>query len=592
MATKKIILEKEEGAGEAVDRILGEPDHALVLVVPRGSMLGKSARNFNLIKRESADVGKEISVESVDENILAFARNAGIPISHPLFRERSTSGASGISDIVPVSRDSEEDDGNDEGEEAEVELPRGRKRVVPARRPVMLRKTSVEAAEENQPEEKEEDDRQERDIAGEDAEQEGQSFFKEEDRFFKKRQIPSVDEINDEDDAERISSRRTLRGSRIGWTVGALAVLGVALYVITVVFGSAKINITFKKTPWGYNGNFVAETATSKIDTTNNIIPAQVFSVPKNITKSFPATGQQNVSLKAQGTITIYNAYSSSPQSLVATTRFVTPDNKIFRLVNAVVVPGAAVTNGQIVPSSITAPIVADQAGVDYNVSSTQKLTIPGFEGTPKYAAFYGSITTSTSGGFVGEKAVPTASDIASAKQAITDTLTSELQGSLTGSYTNNFKILDGATNIQITKITVNTSTDSNGNFSVFGEGTLSAIGFDESSSAATSLKNFFLSIAQSTEASSTFSDFSVNYASATPDFANGKLTFGVNAQGTLEPAFSQDDLRASIAGQKISVAKNAISSLPELQEGAISVWPAWLWQIPANAKKIQITVD
>ena len=62
MATKKIILEKEEGAGEAVDRILGEPDHALVLVVPRGSMLGKSARNFNLIKRESADVGKEISV--------------------------------------------------------------------------------------------------------------------------------------------------------------------------------------------------------------------------------------------------------------------------------------------------------------------------------------------------------------------------------------------------------------------------------------------------------------------------------------------------------------------------------------------------
>jgi hypothetical protein len=105
-------------------------------------------------------------------------------------------------------------------------------------------------------------------------------------------------------------------------------------------------------------------------------------------------------------------------------------------------------------------------------------------------------------------------------------------------------------------------------------------------------LKNFFLSIAQSTEASSTFSDFSVNYASATPDFANGKLTFGVNAQGTLEPAFSQDDLRASIAGQKISVAKNAISSLPELQEGAISVWPAWLWQIPANAKKIQITVD
>jgi hypothetical protein len=46
------------------------------------------------------------------------------------------------------------------------------------------------------------------------------------------------------------------------------------------------------------------------------------------------------------------------------------------------------------------------------------------------------------------------------------------------------------------------------------------------------------------------------------------------------------------IAGKGISDAKSAISSLPELQEGAISVWPAWLWQIPANTKKIQVTVD
>ena len=95
---------------------------------------------------------------------------------------------------------------------------------------------------------------------------------------------------------------------------------------------------------------------------------------------------------------------------------------------------------------------MADQAGPDYNVSSTPKLTIPGFEGTPKYTAFYGALASGTSGGFVGEKAVPTASDIAAAKQKVTDTLTSDLQNSLTGSYTNNFKILPGATAIQITK--------------------------------------------------------------------------------------------------------------------------------------------
>ena len=53
--------------------------------------------------------------------------------------------------------------------------------------------------------------------------------------------------------------------------------------------------------------------------------PRRFFPFQKIFTQLFPASGEQNVSLKAQGTITIYNAYSSSPQSLVATTRFVTP---------------------------------------------------------------------------------------------------------------------------------------------------------------------------------------------------------------------------------------------------------------------------
>src|SRR5208337_1616852 len=110
-------------------------------------------------------------------------------------------------------------------------------------------------------------------------------------------------------------------------------------------------------------GTFTADKAASQINAAQNIIPAQVFLVPKNFTESFPASGEQNVSLKAQGTITIYNAYSSSQQTLVAATRFVTPAGKIFRLVNSVVVPGAAVTNGQIVPSSIAVPVVADQVG-------------------------------------------------------------------------------------------------------------------------------------------------------------------------------------------------------------------------------------
>lgn len=571
MATKKIIIEKEDGVGEVVDRMLGEPDSALILVVPRGSTLGKSARNFILIAREAADAGKEIFVESVDENILAFAKNAGMAVNHPLLRGRSMMGTAGISDIVPISRDHEEE---------EEEQPPSRRRAAAGRRSTTAaRKISVQTVDEN--------DNKENENLSESVQQEENSFFKEEDRFFKKRRVPTAEEMEGEETDEEEYHHRGKTWRRIIWTGVVLMVIIAALYGVTAAFGSAKINITFKKTPWSYNGTFTADKAVSAINAAQGVIPAQVFSVPKNITQLFPASGQQNVSLKAQGTITIYNAYSSSPQTLVAATRFVTPDGKIFRLVSEVVVPGAAITNGAIVPSSINAPIVADQPGPAYNVSSTPKLAIPGFQGTSKYNAFYGAITSPTTGGFIGEKAVPTAGDITAAKQKITGILTSELQDSLTGSYTNNFKILDGASNIQVTKLTVNTSTDANGNFSVFGQGTLSAIGFDE-----TAFKSFLLSLAQSIEASSTWSDLALSYATPTPDFANGKLNFSVNVQGSLEPIFSADDLRAKMAGQKIGDAKISISALPQLQEGTISVWPAWLWQIPANPKRIQITVD
>jgi hypothetical protein len=603
MATKKIVIEKDEGVGEIVDKILQEPDDALILVVPRGSTLGKSARNFNLIKRESADAGKDISVESVDENILAFAKNAGMAMRHPLLRERSAGVVSGISDIVPIARERELRKENEEEKPAEEanEPARGKKRLSEARsggRANVARRESAwlvsrygdkkEDVSEPSISSKKLSVDEDEEGPDEETHQEARSFLKEENRFFKKWEAPEGDAMDEESEGEgEVSHRPGAMVRRVLWAAAAVIVLVAVLYGITAIFGSAKVNITFNKTPWGYDKNFIAEGSVSKIDAADSIIPAQVFSVPKNITQLFAASGEQSVSVKAQGIVTIYNAYSSSPQTLVATTRFVTPDGKIFRLVNEVVVPGAAVTNGEIVPSSINASVVADQPGPSYNVSSTPKLAIPGFAGGPKYNAFYGSIASGTSGGFVGNRAVPTASDIATAKQKVTDILTSDLQSGLAGSYTSNFKILDGATSVQITRISVNTTTDANGNFSVFGEGKFLAIGFDE-----TAFKAFLLSLAQSTESSSTFSDLTLNYASATPDFTNGTLSFSLNAQGSLEPLFPMDDFVASIAGKKIGDAKNIISALPELQEGAISVWPAWLWQIPTNTKKIQVTVD
>ena len=169
-------------------------------------------------------------------------------------------------------------------------------------------------------------------------------------------------------------------------------------------FDHADITINFKQTPWSYQNNFTASKNAVGINPSNNTIPAQVFTSTKNVTESFPGSSVQQVSQKAQGTITIYNAYGASSQELVATTRFLTPDGKIFRITQNVTVPGETKTaNGTLAPSSITAPIVADQAGPDYNVGPVAKLSIPGFDSNSALeAGFYGVITASTTGGFIG----------------------------------------------------------------------------------------------------------------------------------------------------------------------------------------------
>lgn len=577
---KKIAVLKNEGIAEVIDRVLAEQDDDVVVVVPKESALGRSVRNFHLLKREAEGAGKTVAVESVDETILAFAKESGLEGSHPLWR--GVRGAGGLADIVPA------EGGVPAGlpEEAPAQKRRG-KNGKKKEGSVRLTVREEPAHEDGEPK------------ADEEIKEEAQTFTDEESRFFRRRSAPEISAEaeaeaedggeNEEEEDEEEGPRRRMPRKLLWGAAGVIVLILVILSVMTWSFGRATIAINFQKTPWNYTGNFTADKSVSKINPVANTIPAQIFTTQKNTTQLFPATGNANVSVKAQGMLTIYNAYSSAAQDLVATTRFVTPDGKLFRLVSAVTVPGAKVTNGQIVPSSIDATVVADQAGLAYNIGAVDKLTIPGFQGTAKYTAFYGQLKNGASGGFTGTRAVPTAADIAGAKTKVTAALQANLSSDLTTSYPNNFKILDGATNIKMTKLTVNTSTDANGNFSVFGEASLQAIGFDE-----TAFKAFLLSLAAAQTPNMAWSSGSptTNYGGVHADFTKGAVSFSLTAQGTLEAAFDADAFKASIAGKSIGDARTAVAAIPGLSDGKISAWPMWLWNIPGDPAKVQINSD
>jgi hypothetical protein len=554
---KKIAVDKGEGIAEVIDRILAVGDEEILLAIPKGSALGKSASNFRLLKREADAAEKTVFIDSSDEAIVSLAKECGL---------ESPVHAGPVADIIPKADDDDEEEPVAKSQKKHHAV----KLVVPA----------------------ESGSNKERDDDDNEDEEEGRQDFFGNNRFFKPRPVAvksgarerEEDRGDDEDDENKGSSKKGFF-----WVVGIIVVLGAAFYITTAFFGHAQVTIDFTQTPWNYNGNFIASKSISAIDPTSNTIPAQVFTITKNITQLFPATGAAGtVSTKAQGTITIYNNYDTASQDLVATTRFETPDGKIFRITQNVAVPGEVASGTSLVPSSITAPIVADQGGPAYNVGPVPKLTIPGFATDPgKEAGFYGVITGQTTGGFTGTKPIPTAADIANAKTKTTAILQSDLEGSLGSSYPNNFKILDGATDIQVTKLIVSTSTDANSNFSVFGEATLQAIGFDQSM-----LETYLLSQAASDTMSSTFKSVNLSYSAVQANFSKGQVSFALSGTGSIEPAFDPNGFASSIAGMSIGNARTAVSNLPALADGKISVWPVWLWDMPSNPNKISVTAN
>ncbi len=139
-----------------------------------------------------------------------------------------------------------------------------------------------------------------------------------------------------------------------------------------------------------------------KMDSERRIIAAR--KIEKDITRkiSILPTGERDTTpQKAKGTITIYNEFSSKTQPLVKTTRFLSEDGVLFRLVKNVIVPGLVRKGDKIIPGKLDVLVVADDSGKTSNIKAT-KFSIPGFRGTGKEDKIYAISEKNMSGGSTG----------------------------------------------------------------------------------------------------------------------------------------------------------------------------------------------
>lgn len=117
-------------------------------------------------------------------------------------------------------------------------------------------------------------------------------------------------------------------------------------------------------------------------------VAGTVTSTQVSLTKTYQPTGNKQEPGVATGIITIHNE-TSNAQPLVATTRFLTPDDVLFRLEEYTVVPA----NG-----SVQAAVYADQKGEVGNIGPVSLWTIPGL-GASLRPVIYGSSDAPMTGG-------------------------------------------------------------------------------------------------------------------------------------------------------------------------------------------------
>ena len=558
MKAENIYVEINDSVSEVVEKIINSQSETVILIIPENAKISESILNFRLIKREALTANKKLFISSDAEEVLLMAKESAIKIaemsqlSRPKVKNKIL-----IGDIKPPKR-------------AKATLSTQPKETIFDGFKTELKKRVKE---------------KESDIS--DIEQKDKRFFTD---YFDQERFNKI-EISEKEIRRERPKRIKIRMGKFGRIVlGAILTLFIITFVFIYFLAKAEINIVSNKFLWEEQMPVLATEGLVEVDEANFKIPLTAFEFSRTISETFLATEIKNIESKAKGIIRIYNAYSSNPQTLVATTRFMTTDGKIFRLINQIVVPGAKVEDGKIIPSYIDAEVIADKAGESYNIGPT-KFTIPGFQGTPRYEKFYGESLKPMIGGYIGQTKIVGQSDIENAKKKILDIAGISLIEELKAKISPTDILLEDAKELILSNVTTSPKLGEKADeFQINAKVILRALIFKEEY-----IKQIFVNLA--TKENLQFKNKELfncyfNYGIPRIDFDRKLLSFPVSAKLIFRDKVNTDEFKNQLSGKNIKELEGFFKYYNNIEKININIWPKFLKFMPLNEKRIKITLD
>ncbi|HUS51376.1 MAG TPA: hypothetical protein VMZ91_14500 [Candidatus Paceibacterota bacterium] len=394
---------------------------------------------------------------------------------------------------------------------------------------------------------------------------------------------------------EKWTNKKKVVDKKFKILLGIFFALVAFYYLGFVLLAKAEVNIATKKIEMPFSGTILVDRNVFATNFSQAVIPGNLFVFKADETQEFSSTGQGKDERKAKGIITIYNNYSTSPQILVAITRFETPDNKIFRLDSRIVVPGASTKNGELIPSTIDVKVTADEAGPDYNIDACDlpdcKFTIPGFEGTSKFEGFYGVSTKEMTGGSFGAVPLVASEDLKNAEDIILQTVMDSIEQDLQNKIPKELKVLSEAkSGIKITNVDSDANVgDSREKFTVSAEGEVNIIAFNENDI----IEYIQAMLDEDKDENYEFCQKpELEYLEFKTDFNGGTLKMLVKTNQIACHKLSLDEIKQTIAGKSREELDKIFESNLGIKEVEVKLWPLWIMKVPNSLKKINLFID
>jgi hypothetical protein len=184
---------------------------------------------------------------------------------------------------------------------------------------------------------------------------------------------------------------------------------GIAIFSIYVVFSRAEVVVLSDQEET--EADFIVDVAARAVD---GEVEGGVYEVSKKVAQTFPATSVISIDMRAEGRVRISSTLSRS-QTLVKTTRLMTPDGLLFRIEDTVIVPAFG---------SVTVGAYADEPGPDGAIGDAT-FTIPGLNPDTRQHFAVETVEPMVSGS--KEVRMVTATDIVKAEEVLEDRLMAEL---------------------------------------------------------------------------------------------------------------------------------------------------------------------